>query len=213
MVKIEDEVRRSAQPLCVPRRIGMKFIMIYGPSGIGKESVGRELAKRNDWHIFPQHLAFDISCAVVGFGNNGFEKYQRKICLDAFRALIEKDVTGIVFTFCYVTPASNYFIDGLFDLLKEFEIEAGFVRLSCHFDEHVRRVTSNARKNTNKIQSKDYLENYLGRFEFSVDIPSVETVHLDNTELSIQESALEIERRIVTKQFIHAGAASRRDLI
>jgi guanylate kinase len=48
--------------------IGVKFIMIYGPSGIGKESVGRELAKRNGWQSFPQHLAFDISCAVVGFG-------------------------------------------------------------------------------------------------------------------------------------------------
>jgi cytidylate kinase len=171
--------------------------MIYGPSGIGKESVGRELAKRNAWHLFPQHLAFDISCAVVGFGNDGFEKYQRKICLDAFRALIEKGVPGIVFTFCYVSPASNYFIEGLFDLLKEFAIKADFVRLCCDFDEHVRRVTSEGRKNTNKIQTKEYLEEYLGRFNFAVDIPGVEFVHLDNTELSVQESALEIERRLV----------------
>jgi deoxyadenosine/deoxycytidine kinase len=178
--------------------ISVKFIVIYGPSGIGKESVGRELARRNDWHLFPQHLAFDISCAVVGFGNNGFEKYQRKVCLDAFRALIEKKVLGIVFTFCYVSPASNYFVDGLFDLLKEFAIKAEFIRLSCDFDEHVRRVTSEGRKNTNKIQSKDCLEEYLRRFDFSVDIPCVESVHLDNTELSVQESALEIERRIVT---------------
>jgi cytidylate kinase len=177
--------------------IAVKFIMIYGPSGIGKESVGRELAKRNGWQIFPQHLAFDISCAVVGFGNNGFEKYQRKICLDAFRALIESNVRGIVFTFCYVSPASNYFIDGLFDLLKEFEIKADFVRLSCDFDEHVRRVTSEGRKNTNKIQTKDDLEEYLSRFDFSVDIPGVETMSLDNSELGVEESAREIEKCIV----------------
>lgn len=176
----------------------MKFVMIYGPSGIGKESVGRELANRNGWKIFPQHLAFDISCAVVGFGNNGFEKYQLNVCLDAFRALIEKNVSGIVFTFCYVSPASNFFIDGLFDLLKEFEIKADFIRLSCDFDEHVLRVTSENRKNTNKIQSKEYLEDYLNRFDFSVDIAGVDTFHLNNTELNIQESAAEIEKRIVT---------------
>jgi hypothetical protein len=176
----------------------VRFVMIYGPSGIGKESVGRELAKRNGWHIFPQHLAFDISCAVIGFGNNGFEKYQRTICLDAFRALIEKKVAGVVFTFCYVSPASNYFIDGLFDLLKEFEIKADFIRLSCGFSEHVQRVTSEKRKNTNKIQSKEYLEDYLNRFDFSVDIAGVETFHLNNTKLSIQESASEIEKRIGT---------------
>lgn len=176
----------------------MKFVMIYGPSGIGKESVGREIAKRNGWNLFPQYLAFDIACAVVGFGNNGFEKYQRKICLDAFRALIEKDATGIVFTFCYVYPASNYFINGLFELLKEFEIKADFIRLSCDFDEHVRRVTSEKRKNTNKIQSKEYLEDYLSRFDFSVDIAGVETFNLNNTELNIPESAIEIERHIAT---------------
>jgi hypothetical protein len=174
----------------------VKFIVIYGPSGIGKESVGRALAKRNGWRLFPQHLAFDISCAVVGFGNDGFEKYQRKICLDAFGELIERKAPGIVFTFCYVSPASNYFLDGLFALLKESGIKADFVRLSCEFDEHVRRVTSPGRKNTNKIQTRDILENYLGRFNFSVDIPGVETVRLDNTELGVEESALEIERRI-----------------
>ncbi|NRQ41279.1 AAA family ATPase [Rheinheimera sp. YQF-2] len=179
----------------------MKFVMIYGPSGIGKESVGRELAKRNGWHLFPQHLAFDIACAVVGFGNNGFEKYQRKICMEAFRALIERNVSGIVFTFCYVYPASNYFIDGLFELLKEFGIEADFVRLSCDFNEHVRRVTSESRKNTNKIQSKEYLENYLSRFDFSVDIAGTKTFDLDNTELNVQESAVEIERSI--HEFAH----------
>lgn len=171
----------------------MKFVMIYGPSGVGKESIGRELAKRNNWHIFPQHLAFDISCAVVGFGNDGFEKYQRKVCLDAFRTLIENKVSGIVFTFCYVYPASNYFIDGLFELLNDYQIQADFVRLSCDFDEHLSRVCSEQRKNTNKIQSQDYLEDYLNRFNFSVDIAAVETFHLETSRLTIQQSALEID--------------------
>ena len=175
----------------------MNFVMIYGPSGVGKESIARQLAKRNGWHLFPQHLAFDIACAVVGFGNNGFEKYQRKICLDAFRSLVERKVTGIVFTFCYVYPASNYFIEGLFELLKEYEIKADFVRLSCDFGEHVRRVTSEHRKNTNKIQTREYLEDYLNRFDFSVDIDGVETFHLNSTELSIEESVIEIERRML----------------
>lgn len=178
----------------------MKFVMIYGASGVGKESVGRELAKRNGWHIFPQHLAFDIACAVVGFGNTGFEKYQRKICLDAFRTLIDKKVTGIVFTFCYVYPASNYFIEGLFELLHEYQIKADFVRLSCDLEEHISRVISEQRKNTNKIQSKLYLEDYLNRFDFSVDIADVETFHLNSTGLTIQQSAFEIEHFLVKHQ-------------
>ena len=174
----------------------MKFTMIYGPSGIGKESIARELASRNGWHVFPQHLAFDISCAVVGFGNDGFEKYQRKICLDAFRTLFDSKVEGVVFTFCYVYPASNYFVEGLFNLLNEYGTESHFIRISCDLDEHINRVTNKARKNTNKIQSKEYLEDYLKRFNFSVDIEGVETFELNSTKLSIKESAITIENEI-----------------
>lgn len=172
--------------------------MIYGPSGIGKESVGRELAKRNGWHVFPQHLAFDVSCAVIGFGKNGFEKYQRKVCLDAFRTLFENKVDGVVFTFCYVHPLSNFFIEGLFKLLNELGIDGTFVRLSCEYEEHIRRVTNEKRKNTNKIQSKNYLDDYLQRFDFTVDIPNVKTFNLDNTGMSIETSAAKVESFIVT---------------
>jgi cytidylate kinase len=172
--------------------------MIYGPSGIGKESVGRELAKRNDWHVFPQHLAFDVACAVIGFGKDGFEAYQRKICLDAFQTLYKNNVKGLVFTFCYVHPYSNYFIDGLMEFLNEAKVDLNFVRLSCEYEEHVKRVTSNGRRNTNKIQSKEYLDDYLEKFDFSVDIPNVKTLHIDNTAKTIEESAIEIERSIIT---------------
>ncbi|MCW8092122.1 AAA family ATPase [Alteromonas sp. ASW11-130] len=176
----------------------MKFTMIYGPSGIGKESVGRELAKRNGWHVFPQHLAFDVACAVIGFGNDGFEAYQRKICLDAFRTLFENNVKGVVFTFCYVHPFSNYFIEGLLEFLGESGINANFIRLTCDYEEHVKRVTNTGRHNTNKIQSIEYLDDYLKRFDFSVDIPNVETLHIDTTTMSIEASAKDIERSIVT---------------
>ena len=176
----------------------MKFTMIYGPSGIGKESIARELASRNGWRVFPQHLAFDVSCAVIGFGNDGFEKYQRKICLDAFRTLFESQAEGVVFTFCYVHPASNYFIEGLFELLNEYETESHFIRISCDIDEHISRVTNESRKNTNKIQSKEYLEDYLKRFNFSVDIEGVETFELCSTTLSIAKSALAIENKILS---------------
>lgn len=157
----------------------MKFVMIYGPSGIGKESI-----------------AFDVACAVIGFGNDGFERYQRKICLEAFKRLFEKGVDGVIFTFCYVYPASNYFMEGLTSLLDEYEIGADFIRVSCDLDEHVSRVTSAGRKNTNKIQTKEYLEDYLMRFNFGVDVPGVNTFHLDSTQLSPAEASSEIAKQI-----------------
>ena len=184
--------------LCDLGRIHLKFAMIYGPSGIGKESVGRELAKRNGWHVFPQHLAFDVACAVIGFGNDGFEAYQRKICLDAIQKLLENNAKGVVLTFCYVHPLSDYFIEGLLEFLHESDISANFIRLTCDYDEHVKRVTNTGRHNTNKIQSKEYLDDYLERFNFSVNIPNVKTFQIDNTAMSIEATAKEIGSKITT---------------
>jgi shikimate kinase len=178
--------------------------MIYGPSGIGKESISRELAKKNNWSLFPQHLAFDVACAVIGFGKDGFEQYQRNIVLQAIQTLLDRKVEGIVLSFCYVSPFSNYFMEGLLDLLKEHDVSSTFVYLECGFDEHVRRVTSEGRKNTNKIQSKKYLESYLAKYDFSENIPGVESATLDTTKLTQLESAIEIEKIICAKLAINS---------
>ena len=170
--------------------------MIYGASGVGKESVAQELARRNNWHVFPQHLAFDVACAVIGFGNDGFEKHQRKTCLEAFQTLLDNGSDGVVFTFCYVYPGSNYFIDGLFAFLDECGISADFVKLSCGYEAHIKRVTHPNRRNTNKIQSQASLDNYLQRFDFSKELPGVKTFHLDNTRMTIEASASAINHHV-----------------
>jgi len=83
-------------------------------------------------------------------------------------------------------------------MLERNDISPNFIKLSCTYDEHVCRVIDERRKNTNKIQSKEYLDNYLDKFDFSTDIPKVKTFHLDNTGMSIQATAAEIERYLAT---------------
>jgi len=174
----------------------MKFVMIFGPSGVGKETIARRLGHKKGWHVFPQHLAFDIASAVVGFGNDGFEKYQRDVCLKALKTLYFRNAKGVVFTFCYVSKASDFFIEGLLTLLQELEISSEFFHLKCDLDEHVRRVTSEGRRNTNKIQTKEYLLEYLKKFNFSPNIPGVSSTSLDTTNLSAEESAGFIESKL-----------------
>lgn len=167
----------------------MKFTMLFGPSGIGKETIARHLATQKGWHVFPQHLAFDIASAVVGFGNDGFEKYQRDIFLNALKTLHSRNASGVVVTFCYVTKASDFFIEGILSTLKELDIKGEFFRIKCDLPVHVKRVTSDGRKNTNKIQSEEYLSDYLQRFQFGETIPNVSSSAIDTTLMTAEESA------------------------
>ncbi|GAB5392598.1 MAG: hypothetical protein Altm2KO_12840 [Alteromonas macleodii] len=176
----------------------MKFVMIFGPSGIGKETIARQLAAQKDWRVFPQHLAFDIASAVIGFGNDGFEKYQRDVCLNALKTLHSNKVTGVVFTFCYVSKASDYFMQGLLSLLDEMQVVGEFFRINCELEEHIARVTSNGRKNTNKIQTEEYLRHYLQRFDFGESIPNARSYALDTTSMTPEESANAIAAKLRT---------------
>ncbi|OFI35881.1 hypothetical protein BFC17_10585 [Alteromonas lipolytica] len=172
--------------------------MIFGPSGIGKETIARHLAAQKGWRVFPQHLAFDIASAVIGFGNDGFEKYQRDLCLNALRTFYSNKVTGVVFTFCYVSKASDFFVRGLLSLLNEMQVEGEFFRINCELKEHIARVTSDGRKNTNKIQTEEYLRDYLQKFDFGESIPNVSSCVLDTTSMTPEESANAIAAKLRT---------------
>jgi len=176
----------------------MKFVMIFGPSGIGKETIARQLAAQKGWRVFPQHLAFDIASAVIGFGNDGFEKFQRDVYLKALETIHSNEVEGVVFTFCYVSKASDSFIQGLLSLLEELQITGEFFRIKCDLQEHITRVTSDGRKNTNKIQTEEYLRDYLQRFDFGESIPNINSDTIDTSSMTPEESANAIAAKLRT---------------
>lgn len=177
----------------------MQVVMIFGSSGIGKETIARKLAARMGWHVFPQHLAFDVASAVVGFGNDGFEKYQRDICLEAIKTLHSRKAQGVVLTFCYVTQSSDFFIEGLLSLLETLGIDGDFFHLKCDLQEHIARVKSEGRKNSNKIQTEAYLRDYLQRFDFGETIPGANSITLDTTSMSAEESAAAIAAKLIVQ--------------
>ena len=43
----------------------MKLVILYGPPGVGKLTVGRELAARTGFKLFHNHLTVDLVCCGV----------------------------------------------------------------------------------------------------------------------------------------------------
>ena len=53
-------------------KLGMKFIVIFGPPAVGKMSVGRELAKLTGFKLFHNHMTIELALNFFEFGHPSF---------------------------------------------------------------------------------------------------------------------------------------------
>jgi MoxR-like ATPase len=59
----------------------MKLIFLHGLPGVGKLTVGRELAKLTEFRVFHNHLAVDLVESIFEFGSQPFVELREAIWL------------------------------------------------------------------------------------------------------------------------------------
>ena len=74
----------------------MKLVILYGPPGVGKLTVGRELAALTGFKLFHNHLTVDLAAAVFDFKSRPFIDLRDRIWLLVFDRAIEAGVEGMI---------------------------------------------------------------------------------------------------------------------
>lgn len=171
-----------------------RLVVLYGPPGVGKKTIGAALAERLGWPLHHQHLAFDAAAERFSFGTAEFEREHRALTLAALRTHVAAGEPGVVMTYCYTWPGSRFFVEGLRACASELSASLDFVRIRCGPDEHLRRVTDPARVGTNKISSPAELRASLERFDFDADPPDAACV--DSTHRAPDAAAEAIATRL-----------------
>ncbi len=166
----------------------MNLVFIYGPPGVGKLSVARELARATRYRLFDNHVSIRCAQSVFDFGTPPFWKVVRSIRTLMFEEAAANGVS-LIFTFVYAHPQD---LPGVERMCGLFEARGGRalpVRLFCEHEELERRLPQPSRVELGKLTSLETLRGLVQKDDLFSPVPGRESLEIDNTGLAPAEVA------------------------
>jgi len=111
----------------------MKFVIIFGPSAVGKMTVGKALAEKTGLKLFHNHLSIEAVRPVFDFGTPAFNRLVTMIRLETFKEMAKSEEKGLIFTFVWALdePEEFAYIDRAVDIFKAVGAAIFYVELEA----------------------------------------------------------------------------------
>jgi hypothetical protein len=169
----------------------MNLVLIYGPPGVGKLTVAKELATLTGYKLFDNHASIDVIRRVFGFGEGPFWDLVDNLRFAVFAAAAEHDVS-LIFTFVYAHPTDMPYIDRVANLIEPYGGRLCLAQLIC--DERLldARLQSDQRRSIGKLTSLETAIEMRRSHELFEAIPDRKNLSIDNTHLQPDEVARRI---------------------
>lgn len=173
----------------------MKLVFIYGQAGVGKLTVGRELADLTGMALFHNHLVVDAVGAVFPFGSGPFVKLRERFWLDVFA---EAAAAGrsMIFTFAPEGTVSSDFPERVRSLIKAAGSEIHFIRLTAPVEEQERRIDAPSRAAFGKLRSLDLLRELKPQFDAALAAMPVALLTIDTASVDARAAAKAIAEAV-----------------
>ncbi len=175
-----------------------RVVVLHGLPGVGKLTVGRELARNTGWRLFHNHLTVDLLTAVFEFGSPAFVEWRERIWLEVLGRAVRDGIEGVIFTFAAEATVSPAFLETLAGRIDSEGGETFFVELRCEPDELLRRVETDDRTVWGKLASADSMVRLLAEGTlFDARVPvGARACTVDTTTLPPGDAAKAIERLV-----------------
>jgi hypothetical protein len=166
----------------------MNLVFIYGPPGVGKLSVARELSRLTGYRLFDNHVSIACARSVFDFGTPPFWEVVRRIRAAVFEEAAAAGVS-LIFTYVYSHPNDAPHVERFCGLFEAQGGRALLVRLVCAREELERRLPRAERASAGKLASLDTLRELTERLDIFSPVPGRESLEIDNTEVAPAEVA------------------------
>lgn len=170
----------------------MRAVFLYGPPGVGKLTVGEELARLTGFKLVHNHLTVNLATSLFPFQSDAWLRLLRQVRRNVFAAAssegVDLIVTGVYRGTAEVTDAWR-------TMLEPIPASGGsvmWVRLTCEIPELLRRVQTESRKAYEKLTDPQVLVDRLGQDDLFPWVPFQPRMDADTTVASAATVASEI---------------------
>jgi len=168
----------------------MRLVVLYGPPGVGKLTVGTELSELTGFKLFHNHLTVNLVTSVFTPGSEAWNRLVARIRLDVFAEAADQGV-DLILTRAPRT-ADQAEVDRVRTMIEPVRLAGGtvlFVQLACDREELLVRVQTDARRAHNKLTDPEVL---VDLFDLNATLPFDPHLRIDTTHLSPTEAAARI---------------------
>jgi hypothetical protein len=169
----------------------MRLVFLYGPPGVGKLTVARELAALTGLKLFHNHLTVDLVSAVFPRGHPSFgpliTRFRREIFAEAARAGVD-----LIFTYVYSHPEDETDVRALIEPVLAAAGTINFAQLACEREQLLTRVAEDSRHAFRKLNDPAKVSRLMEAHDLESAIPFADSFRLDTTNTAPAETAARI---------------------
>ena len=178
-----------------------KLIIIYGPPGVGKFTVAKELAKITKFRLFHVHQLADFLCLNFKTGTKDFAAEFEDLWFALIENALNAGTPGIIATLIYGAQTyhgkdDDRFFAKIIKTAKACGAKVHFIKLTCAKVELFKRVKNPERKKFNKLTDPIILKKLIEKNKIDEKSPFAESLKIDTTKISPRKTASLIKQKL-----------------
>lgn|SRR2546423_324411 len=129
-----------------------RVIFLFGRPGVGKLTVGEQLAIETGYRLLHNHAVVDLATSLFAFGTPHFVVFRERLWLQSIEAALWAKLAGLIVTFAPEATVTDEFIPALKSRIAKGGGSIHFVELRCSDVELEKRITEDSRARFGKLR-------------------------------------------------------------